>query len=102
MRHHSHPFVYPGDWVEQAACDIKQGEKHYPPDDKPVPRDFYAKAKTVCQQCCVVEQCFRYGENETYGVWGMTTPVERHRMRERKARYRTLIEDPLQQEAVGE
>jgi WhiB family redox-sensing transcriptional regulator len=103
MRHHSHPFKYPGDWVEQAVCADEDPRMFYPPDDKPVPRDFYAKAKAVCKRCDVVDKCLAFGENEAYGVWGMTTPVERGRMRDRKAaRMQTVDEIPLRQKASGE
>lgn len=84
MRHRNSPLRYPGDWVEEAECSGEDPQKFYPPDDKPVPRDFYAKAKAICQRCKVIDQCYEYGKDEPYGVWGMTTPVERDRMRERR------------------
>ena len=59
-------------------------ERFYPPDDKPVPRDFYRKAKTVCMTCPVIAECGEYGKDETYGVWGATTPSERHLMKQRQ------------------
>ena len=71
-----------GDWVERALCQEVGIEVFYPPDDKPVARDFYARAKSICAKCEVIEQCRDYGIDETYGVWGGTTPVERQAMRE--------------------
>lgn len=102
MRYHSHPRKYPGDWVEQGMCRDTDPNKFYPPDDKPVPRDFYAKAKAVCALCCVKVECLAYGQDEPYGVWGMTTPVERGRMRDLRIANQTMIENPLQQGTVGE
>lgn len=72
----------PGDWIERALCREVGIEVFYPPDDKPVARDFYARAKSVCANCDVIKECIDYGIDETYGVWGGTTPVERQAMRE--------------------
>lgn len=103
MRHRNQPLRYPGDWVEQAACADEDPSKFYPPDDKPVPRNFYAIAKAICRQCSVVDKCLNYGKDEPYGVWGMTTPVERDRMRERRnerERNHSKIENTLPTEPV--
>jgi WhiB family redox-sensing transcriptional regulator len=56
----------------------------FPPDDKPVARNFYGNAKEICGRCNVISECLEYGINEEYGVWGGTTPVERHAIRSRK------------------
>lgn len=76
-------FRPPGDWVELALCREVGSEMFFPPDDKPVARDFYANAKSVCKRCEVVTECLQYGIHEAYGVWGGTTPSERAAMRER-------------------
>lgn len=76
----------PGSWIELALCREVGVETFFPPDDKPVARDFYKKAKSVCSRCEVINECLAYGINETYGVWGGTTPVERQAMRESKSR----------------
>jgi WhiB family redox-sensing transcriptional regulator len=57
----------------------------FPPDDKPVARNFYGNAKAICSTCPVISECLAYGINEAYGVWGGTTPAERYEMRNRKA-----------------
>lgn len=75
-------FRPPGDWVELALCREVGSEMFYPPDDKPVARDFYSNAKSVCRRCEVIEECFEYGLRETYGVWGGTSPSERAKIRE--------------------
>jgi len=72
----------PEEWVEEATCRQVGTELFFPPDDKPVPRDFYLRAKKVCRQCPVKDDCLDYGLDERYGVWGMTTPRERARIRE--------------------
>lgn len=77
-------FRRPGDWVEVALCREVGSEMFYPPDDKPVARDFYANAKSICNRCEVISDCLEYGINEVYGVWGGTTPSERARIREHR------------------
>ena len=85
MRHRKRTFKYPGDWVEEAACGGADVNQFFPPDDKPVPRNFYMKAKrTYCLSCPVTRQCAEFGEDEQYGVWGATTPVERDRQRKQR------------------
>lgn len=71
----------PGNWIELSLCQEVGVETFFPPDDKPVARDFYAKAKAVCVKCPVIDECLNYGINETYGVWGGTTPTERAALR---------------------
>lgn len=78
------PFNPPGDWVEEAICVNVGSAVFFPPDDKPVARDFYRKAKEVCDKCPVIDRCLEYGINEQYGVWGGTTPVERALMRRQR------------------
>lgn len=75
------PYRPPGEWIELALCREVGSEMFFPPDDKPVARDFYANAKMICNRCDVVSECLEYGINETYGVWGGTTPSERNILR---------------------
>lgn len=72
----------PGLWVEQARCREIGDLIFFPPDDKPVARNFYTEAKKVCHKCEVRLQCLDYGLEERYGVWGGTSPVERNILRE--------------------
>lgn len=58
----------------------------FPPDDKPVARDFYRNAKAICVRCPVMDKCLEYGIEENYGVWGGTTPTERAAMRNARMR----------------
>ncbi len=78
------PFNLPGEWVNEASCLSVGSAVFFPPDDKPVARDFYRKAKTVCDHCPVIAECFTYGVKEEYGVWGGTTPVERQNLRRKR------------------
>ena len=71
----------PGLWVERASCREVGDMVFFPPDDKPVSRDFYNKAKSICRRCEVQADCLQYGINEAYGVWGGTSPVERQNLR---------------------
>ena len=77
-----HKLSLPGLWVEQARCREIGDRIFFPPDDKPVARDFYKDAKKVCRRCEVRLQCLEYGMEERYGVWGGTSPVERNVLRE--------------------
>lgn len=72
----------PEDWTEEAICRQVGTELFFPPDDKPVPRDFYQRAKKVCRVCSVSDDCLMYGLDERYGVYGGTTPTERARIRD--------------------
>ena len=71
----------PGAWAEEARCREAGDLVFFPPDDKPVSRDFYNEAKSICRICEVQPQCLEYGMDEPYGVWGGTSPVERQRLR---------------------
>ncbi len=42
-----------------------------------------SEAKAICSGCPVRQPCldFALGSNQTFGVWGGTTPAERRRMK---------------------
>ena len=69
------------DWQDSAACVNTEPDAFFP--DK---RDDMAEsqAKEVCRGRRVREQCLEYAlENEEeYGIWGMTSPEDRLRMRQ--------------------
>jgi WhiB family redox-sensing transcriptional regulator len=71
----------PETWVEESLCAEVGVEVFFPPDDRPVPRDFYQRAKNVCRRCEVIDECFQYSIEERYGVWAATTPNERAKLR---------------------
>ena len=80
--------ISPPSWMEDALCQEVGVEVFFPPDDKPVSRDFYRQAKRICDNCPVKKQCLDFGISDQYGVWGGTTPQERVKIREvrRKSR----------------
>lgn len=82
------PYRPPGIWIELALCREIGSEIFFPPDDKPVARDFYANAKSICNRCDVKNECLEYGIKETYGVWGGTTPSERSLLRDKMNIYK--------------
>lgn len=68
----------------QAKCATKSDAwEIFFPEGKEVPAKIrYAKA--LCSQCPVAVACFNKAMNmgpEVNGVWGMTTQIERNRMR---------------------
>lgn len=65
-------------WTEEAACARVDGELWYP-DVGSNPN----MAKRICQGCPSKVPCLQWAldNNETYGVWGATTAMERRRMK---------------------
>lgn len=72
-------------------CNEIGVETFYPPDDKPVTRDFYLIAKKVCNKCIVQEECKIEGKDEIHGVWGGLSPKERKQKRNLKAKRKIKI-----------
>lgn len=70
------------EWIKQAAC--KQKTELFFPSDEDMRRAsvLYRNAKAICRECPVIEQCLQYALDEEmyFGVWGGTTPKERHAM----------------------
>lgn len=72
------------EWMEQARCR-EVGLHFFFPDVMP-PKEMTAavkQAKRVCGKCEVAAECLSYGMNETFGIWGGTTPMERRVLRKR-------------------
>jgi WhiB family transcriptional regulator, redox-sensing transcriptional regulator len=65
-------------WVEGALCAQTDPEVFFPKDGGPIGR-----ARRVCAACPVVADCLEYAlaNEEAFGVWGGTSPLERRRMR---------------------
>jgi WhiB family redox-sensing transcriptional regulator len=79
----------PSGWPERAACRDKDPDLFFPPEEE---RGRYAAfretlAKRICLRCPVLRECTDYAlvADERYGVWGGLTPVERGRLRRRRA-----------------
>lgn len=77
------------DWMDDAACAGRPTEWWFPPETRGRggATPFYAKARTVCQNCPVIAQCDHYANTAlTYaeagnGMWAARTPRERRRAR---------------------
>ncbi len=77
-------------WTEQALCAGRNPRIWYPVDDRTYRTevaDSYAYARTICNQCPVLEQCLQYAlsTGETNGMWGGATPAERRNLRRQAA-----------------
>lgn len=77
------------DWRTKAACSAEAG------DDMFFEPSGYARAKLVCRDCPVRQQCLDYAvrANEQYGVWGGRTPDERRAVRRGMRRRESDIRD---------
>ena len=68
------------DWGKDAKCKGEPAEWWYVENYATTEgRIFTRKAKIICGQCGVQQQCLEYANenNETIGVWGGLTPKER-------------------------
>lgn len=78
----------PGQWAERALCAHADPDIWYPGHHA-----LAARAKQICAACPVRRDCLDYAlsgadtwRGITIGIWGGTTPRERHRLRQaRKA-----------------
>lgn len=61
-------------WMDRGACLDAPSTDFFPED-----RWGAAKAKEICEDCCVMETCREYALDEliAYGVWGGVTATER-------------------------
>jgi WhiB family redox-sensing transcriptional regulator len=79
----------PFEWMDSAACADSSVELFFP-----VKGESYARAKSICGRCPVVEQCraaIDWAERElkpsaVQGFYAGETPADRRRRRERAAR----------------
>lgn len=90
----------PGAWVNDAVCRDMGDASFFPPDDKPVTRDFYQRAREICKPCPVRAECLLYGLDEVYGVWGGLSPVARKTLRAEIAEGRPGVERRYPREEV--
>ncbi len=61
-------------WHEQAACRGLGPGMFYPEEE----RADYDTARQFCASCPVIESCAATGAHEGHGIWGGTTPNQRH------------------------
>jgi WhiB family redox-sensing transcriptional regulator len=76
-------------WRDRAACKGLGTELFFPKTDDPKQEAKIAKAKSICAQCLVSEECFyescRLGCNRSgQGIWGGLTPNQRQKRRVRE------------------
>ena len=69
-------------WQERAACRGPLGSVFFPPPITERKRDKLAreaKAKDICEECCVLADCREYALQirEPHGVWGGLSEQER-------------------------
>ena len=69
-----------GDWADQALCKGMDVSHFFP--EASVSRQYYKKAKEICEACPVVNECKNFAlENEiAHGFWGGLNPTERKGM----------------------
>jgi hypothetical protein len=63
-------------WWDLAACRGRI-EIMFPPQPGRGDKPDYGPALTLCARCPVIEECYRAGRREHFGVWGGTTPNDR-------------------------
>jgi len=76
-----------GNWVHKALCGKPEHENvNFFPDTGELGGPGYVnavrKSQAICLECPVRVECAVYAvrANERIGVWGATTPTERHRL----------------------
>ncbi|MDE1642854.1 WhiB family transcriptional regulator [Actinotignum sanguinis] len=82
------------DWRSHAACLTEDPELFFPIGSSASALAQTDRAKRVCQECTVREDCLSYAleHNQDSGVWGGTSEDERRRLRRRTARARRVRE----------
>jgi WhiB family redox-sensing transcriptional regulator len=73
------------DWRELSACRDSDPEIFFPIGTTGPAVELISKAKTICTQCSVREECLQYAleSNQESGVWGGYAEDERRRLRKR-------------------
>jgi len=77
-------------WRDKSACLTVDPELYFPDCNTGPALDQIDKAKQVCAQCPVVENCLQYAieSNQDSGVWGGLSEDERRALKRRAARAR--------------
>lgn len=75
------------DWQLRARCRGLPAEVFFTTDDDRGMRRIAHEenAKRICRDCQVLRECLSHAiqAEETYGIWGATTPKERDALRQR-------------------
>jgi WhiB family redox-sensing transcriptional regulator len=80
----------PMDWRDKSACLTVDPELFFPVGNTGPALDQIEKAKQICAQCPVIENCLQYAmdSNQDSGVWGGLSEDERRALKRRAARAR--------------
>ena len=75
-------------WRSAGACLSADPDLFFPISPAGPGERQIARAKTICAGCRVRQECldFALSHDQTYGIWGGTTPEDRQRDRRRKRR----------------
>jgi WhiB family transcriptional regulator, redox-sensing transcriptional regulator len=76
-------------WRVQAACLDADPELFFPVGTTGPAIDQIEDAKTICQQCPVIQQCLDWAlEHNEFGVWGGRSEEDRRGIKRRRQRQR--------------
>jgi len=75
-------------WRLAGACRSADPDLFFPISSVGPAQRQITRAKLICGGCGVRQECldFALAHNQTYGIWGGTTPEDRQRDRRRKRR----------------
>ena len=75
-------------WRSAGACLSADPDLFFPISPAGPGERQIARAKMICGGCRVRQECldFALSHDQTYGIWGGTTPEDRQRDRRRKRR----------------
>jgi WhiB family transcriptional regulator, redox-sensing transcriptional regulator len=75
-------------WRSAGACVSADPDLFFPISTIGPAEQQIARAKTICAGCGVRQQCLEFAltHDQTYGIWGGTTPQDRQRDRRRQRR----------------
>ncbi|KAB1647569.1 MULTISPECIES: WhiB family transcriptional regulator [unclassified Pseudoclavibacter] len=78
------------DWRDHAACLAADPELFFPVGNTGPAVDQIEKAKVVCSDCEVTDECLHYAmeTGQDAGVWGGLSEDERRALKRRAARAR--------------
>ena len=82
-----------GEWTRQASCVEIDPESFFPPKGDPG-----IKAKQVCAQCSVRDDCLAYAieADEKSGIWGGLNAAERQSLKRRRKRAQAAASAPVE------
>jgi WhiB family redox-sensing transcriptional regulator len=75
-------------WRSVGACLSADPDLFFPISTIGPAEQQIARAKTICAGCGVRQECLEFAltHDQTYGIWGGTTPQDRQRDRRRQRR----------------